>query len=99
MPRRHRRCSRRQHWSLLSCRVLFSQLSLVVVEDICRVDGVLIMAGYPAVILLRVRRFLCEHDDCHTCMFVEQVPGQTHRYAQRSAGLQSRPDNPKEHAK
>ena len=108
------------HWC--SCRVLFPQLSPVVVEDICRVDGVVVIAahprargarcgrcgrvstrvhssyrrrladlpvaGQPTVVRLKVRRFFCDHDDCSTGTFVEQVPGLTARHAQRTAGLQ-----------
>jgi len=105
-----------------SCRVLLPQLSLVLVDDICRVDGViriaahprargarcgrcgrvsrrvhssyrrrladLPVAGQPAVVLLRVRRFFCDQHVCSTGTFVEQVPGLTEQHAQRSIGLQ-----------
>ncbi len=38
--------------------------------------------------MLRARRFFCDQSDCHTGTFVEQVPGLTARYAQRTAGAQ-----------
>jgi len=46
------------------------------------------VAGQPAVVSLRVRRFFCDRVDCSTGTFVDQVPGLTERHAQRSAGLQ-----------
>ncbi len=46
------------------------------------------VAGRPAVVWLRVRRFFCDRVDCSTGTFVEQVPGLTERHWQRSAGLQ-----------
>ncbi len=46
------------------------------------------VVGQPTVLLLRVRRFFCDRVDCRTGTFVEQVPGLTERYSQRSAGLQ-----------
>ncbi len=105
-----------------SCQVLLPQLSPVVVDGICRVDGGvrisahpraraarcsrcgrvsrrvhsryrrrladLPVAGQQTALWLRVRRFFCDRVDCRTGTFVEQVPGLTERYAQRSAGLQ-----------
>jgi len=46
------------------------------------------VAGQQTALWLRVRRFFCDRVDCRTGTFVEQVPGLTERYAQRSAGLQ-----------
>jgi len=45
-------------------------------------------AGQLTVLWLTVRRFFCDRDDCSSCTFVEQIPGLTERYGQRSAGLQ-----------
>src|SRR6476659_3644041 len=42
----------------------------------------------PVEVMLTVRRFFCDHIDCSTCTFVEQVPGLTERHARRSPGLQ-----------
>jgi len=39
--------------------------------------------------MLTVRRFFCDHIDCSTCTFVEQVPGLTEPHARRSPGLQA----------
>jgi len=104
------------------CRILLPQLSPVVVDDICRVGGVVRISAHPraraarcgqcgrvsrrvhstyrrrladlpaagqsAVVWLTTRRFFCDQDACRTGTFVEQVPGLTERYAQRSIGLQ-----------
>jgi transposase len=47
------------------------------------------VAGRPVEVCLTVRRFFCDHVDCRTCTFVEQVPGLTQRHARRSLGLQA----------
>ncbi len=46
------------------------------------------VAGQATEVRLRVRRFFCDHGDCSVGTFVEQVPGLTHRHAQRTAGAQ-----------
>jgi len=47
------------------------------------------VSGRPAEVTLTVRRFFCDHIDCSTCTFVEQVPGLTEPHARRSSGLQA----------
>src|SRR6478752_8949112 len=47
------------------------------------------VSGHPVEVMLLVRRFFCDHVDCSTCTFVEQVPGLTERHARRSPGLQA----------
>jgi len=40
---------------------------------------------------LTVRRFFCDHINCSTCTYVEQVPGVTEPHARRSPGLRAAP--------
>jgi transposase len=47
------------------------------------------VSGHPVEVSLTVRRFFCDHVDCSTCTFVEQVPGLTKPHAQRSPSLQA----------
>jgi transposase len=47
------------------------------------------VSGWPVEVVLTVRRFFCEHIDCSTCTFVEQVPGLTEPHARRSPGLRA----------
>ena len=47
------------------------------------------VSGRPAEVMLTVRRFFCDHIDCGTGTFVEQVPGLTEPHARRSPGLQA----------
>ena len=47
------------------------------------------VSGRPAAVMLTVRRFFCDHLDCSTGTFVEQVPGLTEPHARRSPGLQA----------
>ena len=47
------------------------------------------VSGRPVEVMLTVRRFFCDHIDCSTCTFVEQVPGLTEPHARRSPGLQA----------
>ena len=47
------------------------------------------VSGRPVEVMLTVRRFVCDHIDCSTCTFVEQVPGLTEPHARRSSGLQA----------
>ena len=47
------------------------------------------VSGRPVEVMLTVRRFFCDHVDCSTCTFVEQVPGLTEPHARRSPGLQA----------
>ena len=47
------------------------------------------VSGRPVEVVLTVRRFFCDHVDCSTCTFVEQVPGLTEPHARRSPGLQA----------
>jgi transposase len=47
------------------------------------------VSGRPVEVILMVRRFFCDHIDCSTCTFVEQVPGLTEPHARRSPGLQA----------
>jgi hypothetical protein len=47
------------------------------------------VSGHPVEVVLLVRRFFCDHIDCSTCTFVEQVPGLTEPHARRSPGLQA----------
>ena len=47
------------------------------------------VSGHPVEMVLTVRRFFCDHVDCSTCTFVEQVPGLTEPHARRSPGLQA----------
>jgi transposase len=47
------------------------------------------VSGHPVEVMLTVRRFFCDHVDCSTCTFVEQVPGLAEPHARRSAGLQA----------
>jgi transposase len=42
--------------------------------------------GRPVTLWLTVRRFFCDHLDCSTLTFVEQVPGLTEHHARRSIG-------------
>ena len=46
-------------------------------------------SGQPVEVMLTVRRFFCDHVDCSTCTFAEQVPGLTSPHARRSPGLQA----------
>ena len=45
------------------------------------------VSGWPVVVWLTVRRFFCDHVDCTTHTFVEQVPGLTERQARRSFSM------------
>jgi transposase len=47
------------------------------------------VSGRPVEVMLTVRRFFCDHIDCSTCTFVEQVPGLTEPHARRSPGLRA----------
>ncbi len=51
--------------------------------------AVLPVSGRPAEVTLTVRRFFCDHIDCGTGTFVEQVPGLTEPHARRSPGLRA----------
>jgi transposase len=47
------------------------------------------VSGRPVEVMLTVRRFFCDHIDCSTCTFVEQVPALTEPHARRSPGLRA----------
>ena len=46
-------------------------------------------SGHPVEVMLTVRRFFCDHVDCTTCTFVEQVPELAEPHARRSPGLRA----------
>ncbi|MFF4166362.1 ISL3 family transposase [Streptomyces sp. NPDC001741] len=46
-------------------------------------------AGRSVVLQLRVRRFTCRNAECRRRTFVEQIPGLTRRYSQRTERLRS----------
>lgn len=48
------------------------------------------VSGQPVTVRLTVRRFFCDHPDCSTRTFVEQLPGLTERYTRRTTDLRKR---------